>query len=149
MAWPQEREALAWLQAQGIKPADAPALLRAAGGRPDDAVSFSQAGRDAKVWAVLPKALARGDAGVLADWTPAEAVSALQKLCHDLLVVKAGGSPRFFQPADLPAGASLASLTAWARELAATARTVEHPFHAGLMLEMLVSQARSALNSKH
>jgi DNA polymerase-3 subunit delta' len=149
MAWPQEGEALAWLQAQGIKPADAPALLRAAGGRPDDAVSFSQAGRDAKVWAVLPKALARGDAGVLADWTPAEAVSALQKLCHDLLVVKAGGSPRFFQPADLPAGASLASLTAWARELAATARTVEHPFHAGLMLEMLVSQARSALNSKH
>jgi len=148
MAWPQESEALAWLQAQGIKPADAPALLRAAGGRPEDAVSFAQAGRDPKVWAVLPKALARGDAAVFADWTPAEAVGALQKLCHDLLVIKAGGAPRFFQRADLPVAASFAALTAWARELAATAGTVEHPFHAGLMLETLVSQARSALNSR-
>jgi DNA polymerase-3 subunit delta' len=147
MAWPQQAEALVWLQAQGVEPADAPALLRAAGGRPDDALSFSQAGRAPKSWAVLPKALARGEASVLADWTPAEAVSALQKLCHDLLVVKVGGKPRFFQPADLPTTASLAALTGWARELAGTARTVEHPFNAGLMLEALVSQARSALNS--
>ena len=38
-------------------------------------------------------------------------------------------------------------LAAWASELLRTARTVEHPFNAGLMLEALVSQARSALNS--
>ncbi|MCM2251264.1 MAG: DNA polymerase III subunit delta' [Ramlibacter sp.] len=151
MGWPQEGEALAWLQAQGVNPADASPLLRAAGGRPEDALSFSRSARDAKAWAVLPKALARGDAGVLAGWTPAEAVSALQKLCHDLLAVKAGAAPRFFQAVDLPSAASSASfaaLTGWARELAATVRTVEHPFHAGLMLETLVSRARSAINSK-
>ena len=148
MAWPKDSDALAWLQAQGIKPADGHALLRAAGGRPDDALLFAQAGRDPKVWAVLPRALARGEAGVLADWTPAEAVSALQKLCHDLLAVKAGGAPRFFQPADLPATASFAALSGWASELGRTARTVEHPFNTGLMLEALVSQARSALNSE-
>jgi DNA polymerase-3 subunit delta' len=148
MAWPREEDAVAWLQEQGVKPAEAAALLRAAGGRPDDALAFSQAGRDPKVWAALPKALARGDAGVLADWTPAEAVSVLQKLCHDLLAVNAGAAPRFFQPADLPPAASFAALTAWARNLAGTARTVEHPFNTGLMIEALVSQARSALNLK-
>jgi DNA polymerase III subunit delta' len=149
MAWPPQDDALAWLHTQGVKPADAPALLRAAGGRPDDALAFLQAGRDPKAWAVLPKALARGDARVLSDWTPAEAVSALQKVCHDLLAVKAGAAPRFFRAEDLPNGASFAALTGWAGELARTACTVEHPFNAGLMLEALVSQARSALNSRH
>jgi DNA polymerase III subunit delta' len=148
MAWPAQDEGLAWLQAQGVKPADAPALLRAAGGRPDDALAFAQAGRDPKAWAVLPKALARGDVRVLSDWTPAEAVSALQKVCHDLLAVKTGGAPRFFLAEDLPASASFAALTGWAGELARIAGTVEHPFNAGLMLEALVSQARSALNSR-
>jgi DNA polymerase III subunit delta' len=149
MAWPPQDDALAWLHTQGVKPADAPALLRAAGGRPDDALAFLQAGRDPKAWAVLPKALARGDARVLSDWTPAEAVGALQKVCHDLLAVKAGAAPRFFRAEDLPNGASFAALTGWAGELARTACTVEHPFNAGLMLEALVSQARSALNSRH
>jgi len=148
MAWPQEDEALAWLQEQGVESVDAPALLRAAGGRPDDALAFNRAGRDPRRWALLPKALARGDSTVLADWMPAEAVSALQKLCHDLLAMKAGAAPRFFAPADLPPPASFAALTGWSRELTRTARTVEHPFNAGLMLEALVSQARSALNSR-
>jgi len=148
MAWPGQEEAVAWLQDNGVKPADAPALLRAAGGRPDDALAFAQAGRDPKVWSLLPKAMARGDNAALADWTPAEAVSALQKLCHDLMAARAGAAPRFFQPADLPPPASFAALTTWARELSRTARTVEHPFNAGLMLEALVSQARSALNSR-
>ena len=148
MAWPREQDAVAWLQEQGVKPAEAAALLRASGGRPDDALAFSRAGGDPKVWAILPKALARGDAGVLADWTPAHAVSALQKLCHDMLAVKAGAAPRFFQPADLPSAGSMAALTGWARDLAGTALTVEHPFNAGLMIDALVSQARSALNSK-
>ena len=147
MAWPAEGEALAWLGQQGIKAADAPALLRAAGGRPEDALALAQAGRDPKVWALLPRALARGDTGAIADWGPGEAVSALQKLCHDMIAVKVGAAPRFFQAADLPAPPSMGALGAWSRELARTARTVEHPFNAGLMLEALVSQARSALNS--
>lgn len=148
MAWPDPGEALAWLQAQGLAPKDATALLQAAGGRPEDALAASQAGLDPQAWRLLPKAVARGDAGALADWTPRLAVGALQKLCHDLLAVRVGAAPRFFQPADLPAVASVPALAAWARELADTARTVEHPFNTGLMLEALVSQACSALNSK-
>ncbi len=148
MQWPTEGDALAWLELNGVKTDDGPALLRAAGGRPEDALSFARAGGDAKRWAALPKALARGDSSALSDWTPPQAVGALLKLCHDLLVMKAGAAPRFFAAADLPAPASFQALSAWLRELQRTARTVEHPFNAGLMLETLVSQARSALNSK-
>jgi len=120
-------------------------LLRAAGGRPDDALAFVQSGRDPKSWALLPRAMARGDAGALAGLTPAQAVDALQKLCHDLIAVKAGAAPRFFDAAGLPPVAGLAALTAWGRELAQTARTVEHPFNAGLMLESLAAQAHRAI----
>ena len=77
----------------------------------------------------------------------AQAVDALQKLCHDLLSLQAGAQPRFFAAADLPPPAPVGALSAWWRELARTARTVEHPFNAGLMLEALVSQAHIALNS--
>jgi len=145
MAWPQGGEAQQWLEAQGIKPADTAALLRAAGGRPDDALAFVQSGREPKSWSLLPRAMARGDAGALAGLTPAQAVDALQKLCHDLLAVKAGAAPRFFEAAELPPCAGLDALGAWGRELARTARTVEHPFNAGLMLEALASQAHRAI----
>ena len=147
MAWPTPDEASAWLGDQGVKTADVDLLLRAAGGRPDDALAFARAGRDPKAWASLPKAVARGDVSALADLSPAQAVDALLKLCHDLLAVKAGASPRFFQPLDLPPPASFGALAGWSRELMRTAHTVEHPFNAGLMLEALVSQARSALHS--
>ena len=148
MAWPHEDEALAWLQQQDLAADDARTLLRAAGGRPDDALRHVQAGRDARRWALLPKAMARGDAGALADWPLAEAVDALQKLCHDLLAVRCGAPAQFFQDADLPPGGSLGSLTRWSKALMASARTAEHPFNAGLALEALVSQARIALNSR-
>jgi DNA polymerase-3 subunit delta' len=148
VTWPVEQQAAGWLVEQGIPPADVAVLLRACGGRPEHALAFARSGGDAKLWAQLPKALARGDSAVLAAWAPAEAVDALLKLCHDLLAVKVGGAPRFFQPIDLPAPASMAALSEWSRELVRTARTVEHPFNAGLMLEALVSQARLALNSR-
>jgi DNA polymerase III subunit delta' len=148
MAWPGEEPAAAWLVEQGLERVDVPSLLRASGGRPEHALAFAQTGGDPKLWAQLPKAVARGDNAVMAGWAPAEAVDALLKLCHDLLVVKAGGAPRFFQPADLPLPASTAVLSEWSRELVRTARTVEHPFNAGLMLEALVSRARLALNSR-
>ncbi|MFD0667393.1 DNA polymerase III subunit delta' [Ramlibacter sp. MAHUQ-53] len=147
LAWPQPGEALAWLLAEGVPEADAAVLLRAAGGRPEDALRRAQAGRDARQWSQLPRAVARGEVAALGDWSPAEAVDALQKLCHDLLATAAGGVPRFFAAQDLPAGASLPQLAAWWRELAATMRTVEHPFNAGLMLESLVTRARAALHS--
>jgi len=148
MVWPGEPAAQAWLQAQGLAPGDAAALLRAAGGRPEDALQLAQSGRDPKVWSLLPKALARGDAGALANWAPAQAVDALQKLCHDLLAANAGAQPRFFHADDLPPAAALPALSRWSKELSQSARTAEHPFNAGLMLEALVSQAHRALNSR-
>jgi DNA polymerase-3 subunit delta' len=149
MVWPDLASSLKWIEGQGISPAQAAVMLRAAGGRPADALLFSQSGRDAQAWVKLPKAMARGDVSVLKDWSPAQVVDALHKLCHDVLAVQTGASPRFFEAADLPSGGSLAALTAWGRALATATRTVEHPFNAGLMLEALVSQAQTALNSKH
>lgn len=146
MAWPSTDEALGWLTAQALSAADAAVLLRAAGGRPEDALRAAQSGRDARQWSQLPKALARGDVSALAGWEPADALDALQKICHDQMAVAAGGSPRFFAPADLPAAAPVSQLARWWRDLTTAMRTAEHPFNAGLMLEALVSQARSALH---
>ncbi len=145
LAWPDSAEAAQWLQEQGIKASDVAALLRAAGGRPDDALLFAQSGRDPKTWSLLPRAMARGDAGALSGLTPAQAVDALQKLCHDLLAVQAGAEPRFFDAGELPAPGHAGALGAWSRDLARTARTVEHPFNAGLMLESLAAQAHRAI----
>ena len=146
LAWPAPDEALAWLSAQMPEP-DAQVLLRAAGGRPEEAWRWAQAGLTARQWSALPQALARGEVSALADWSPAQAVDALQKVCHDLLVVGAGGEPRFFAQADLPVAVPLVPLAAWWRELADTLRTAEHPFNPGLMQEALVSRARVALHS--
>ncbi|GAB3663252.1 DNA polymerase III subunit delta' [Ramlibacter alkalitolerans] len=148
LAWPGPDEATAWLAEQGVPAPAAPVLLRAAGGRPEDALRLHQAGLDARAWSQWPKALVRGDNPVIGDWGPGDLVEALQKLCHDLLAVRSGAAPRFFEAADLPPAASVQALTGWWRALAATSRTVDHPFNAGLMLEDLVSQARAALHSR-
>jgi DNA polymerase III subunit delta' len=95
----------------------------------------------------LPKAVARGEVAALGDVSPAQAIDILQKICHDLVAVRAGAEPRFFEPADLPPAAQMDALGAWWRELGREQRTAEHPFNAGLMLEALVSRARSALHS--
>jgi DNA polymerase-3 subunit delta' len=58
-----------------------------------------------------------------------------------------GANARFFDANDLPKGGTLSSLTVWSQALAATRRTVEHPFNASLMVEALVAQAQNALNS--
>ncbi|GAA4338980.1 DNA polymerase III subunit delta' [Variovorax defluvii] len=147
LPWPGEEEARDWLVAQGVPAADAPALLRAAGGRPSDALRLAAAGQSPKAWSLLPKALQRGEVAALADHAPAQAIVALQKLCHDLMTVDSGAAPRFFDAADLPGPPSRAALARWARSLANAAKTAEHPFNAGLMLEALVSEARSTLNS--
>jgi DNA polymerase-3 subunit delta' len=60
-----------------------------------------------------------------------------------------GAAPRFFPTQALPVGAPLAALTQWSRDLLSSARSAEHPFNAGLMLEALVSQARGALRANH
>ena len=86
----------------------------------------------------------------LGDFLPSEAVDALQKLCHDVWAVAVGAQPRFFSLADLPAGAakfSMSTLSAWAKELSFSKRTVEHPYNPGLMLEALANRAKIALNA--
>ncbi|MDD5030294.1 MAG: DNA polymerase III subunit delta' [Rhodoferax sp.] len=145
LLWPEPDAALQWMQQQGVPLAQAPVLLRAAGGRPVDALQMAPI---SDLWRLIPKAVQRGDAGVFKDWTSAQTVDALQKLCHDLLALKAGAAPRFFDAADLAGKGSWGSLTAWASSLRDIRRNVEHPLNAGLLQEALVSQAQIALNSK-
>ena len=176
MHWPDVDQALAWLQHQTQRKADCAAgdgsdkkafkapstqdiktLLKAAGGRPADVLAWvlnSPASHLAQSWQALPKAMARGDASALADWTPAQAVDALQKLCHDVWVVKNGAQPRFFRLEDLPSGTHTTqrktnryALAHWSKELATAALTVEHPYNPSLMLESLASRAKLALMS--
>ncbi len=149
MLWPDKAASLAWMEAQGVPSAQADVLLRASGGRPDDAVLLAQSGRDARTWAMLPKAVARGDGSGFKDWSPPQVIDVLHKLCHDVLAVKVGASPRFFEAVDLPKAGSHTALSRWSRQLADASRTMEHPFNPGLMLEALVSQAQNALNSGH
>lgn len=148
MQWPAHDEMQTWLEAHNVPAATADALLRVSGGRPEDALALAQSGRSPQVWSLFPKAVARGDVSALADWAPAQAVQALQKLCHDLLSVHAGAAPRYFAQADLPSTHSMPQLARWAKALSQHARTADHPFNGGLMLEALVAQARNAINSK-
>jgi len=148
LVWPTEAESLSWLQSQGVPGADAATLLRAAGGRPEDALALAQNGLKAAHWASLPKAVLRGDVGAVSDATPSQAIAMLQKLCHDLLAVRTGAQPRFFAVEDLPAAGTVASLTQWSKDLMQGARTSEHPYNPGLMFEALVARAQTAMRAK-
>lgn len=149
MAWPGQEAALQWLEGQGVQAADAAALLLGAGGRPDDVISLSAAGRTATQWANFPLAMARGDVGFVRDWPLHHLVDALQRLCHDSMAHRLGAPSRFFDVRALkPAsGAEFSKLSEWSVALAMSRRTMDHPFNAGLMQEALVENARSALNS--
>ena len=147
MQWPEPVASLSWLKSRGVPDPVALALLRAAGGRVEDALTFFSSGQSPQLWRDLPRAAARGDLGVLGAWGMTAVLDALQKLCHDVLAAKVGGEPRYFDRADLPSGGSVQSLTGWARSLMAARRSAEHPFNQGLMLEALASQARQALNT--
>ena len=149
MKWPEADEALQWLTGQGVPSDVAQALLRSAGGRPTDVLRQAESGLTPAWWAALPKAMLQGDARHLADLSPAQALDALQKLCHDLVLRQSGAAPRFFQAAELPAcSASVAVLTDWFKRLMQAAKTAEHPFNAGLMLEALTADARQTLQAK-
>ncbi|UBQ43496.1 DNA polymerase III subunit delta' [Comamonas thiooxydans] len=148
MTWPAAAEAAQWLQAQGLNESDAAAALQAAGGRPGDALRMAADAGKAAAWAQLPRQLAKGDVAALAAFAPVDAVQALQKICHDLMALAGGGEPRYFSPADLPGKPlPMALLAEWSRELVQAARTADHPFNAGLMMEALASRARAVLIS--
>ena len=144
MHWPAQEPTLNWLQTQGLKPEDARILLTAAGGRPQDALDLSHQGMDGALWKKLPRAALTEQGAAFAAFSPMQVIVILQKICHDLLAIKAGGQPRFFAADDLPRPQTLqdwASLTNWAKSLAQAARTAEHPYIPGLFLEDLLSQA--------
>jgi len=157
MTWPAPDEALAWLQAQASalgKPGAAAATdeqaqvwLQAAGGRPADALDWARSGLNAQAWTQLPQALARGDWTLLADWPAARQLAVLQKLCHDLMATASGAVPRFFPVHTLPKAPRWAVLATWSRELMGAARTVEHPFNAGLMQEAWAARTRQVLGA--
>jgi DNA polymerase III subunit delta' len=151
LRWPSEAESFAWLRTQdGTDKLDDAALrtvLAAAGGRPMDAMQVIAAGA-INAWAKLPKALSFGNTSVVDGWSPSVVLDALQKLCHDLWAVKLGAAPRFFQAADLPKPPPARALSVWSEQLKSLSRTIEHTWKAELLVEDLVSQAKTALNSR-
>ncbi len=153
MEWPGEAESLEWLQQQAagnnknVTPEQAAVWLQAAGGRPDDALAWAATGLQGSAWAQLPQALARGDWGTLNGWPPAQQLSVLQKLCHDLMARAAGAPARFFPLDQLPPAPRWGVLAQWSRELMSAARSVEHPYNAGLMQEAWAARTRQVLGS--
>jgi len=148
MQWPGSAEGLRWLIQQGLPEGEATVLLKAAGGRPEDALTLFQLGFQAKQWRALPKALLHGDPGVLADNAAPLVLSSLQKVCHDLLHLACGAAPRFFDADDLPQPSPFMALTQWSKDLLDSTKTVEHPYQAGLLLEAWVSRAQRAMNAR-
>lgn len=150
MAWPNAAEATEWLQGQGLDAAKARQLLQATGGRPADALAFADSGRNPQAWASFPRAMAQGDVAAVKDWSAPQIIDAQHKLCHDLMASLCGASPRFFELRDLGSlQVPMPVLNRWSKALSAAMKTMDHPFNAGLMVEALVGQAQSALNSRH
>jgi DNA polymerase-3 subunit delta' len=143
LALPPADEAASWLAGQGVK--DAGALLTACGGEPLTALAWSRDGIEAATWLGLGDAVRRGDASSIAGWPVPRAVEALMKLCHDSAAVTLGAGPRWLQPAALRPVRELSALLAWQRELERVRRYVDHPWHAPLLIETLVTQGRTAL----
>lgn len=143
--WPEPAVALAWLRAQGLSDAAAQVALRAAGGRPADALALHALCPD---WAALPRAVQAGEGAFFKDWSALQVVDALHKLCHDMLCLRVGAAPRYFDPAALPSGGALVPLSAWAMDLRERRRSISHPFNAGLLLEDLLVQAQRALSAR-
>ncbi len=145
MRWPDRDEALRWLVQQAVPDGEAAVLLKAAGGRPNDALQLFQLGFQAKTWRALPQQLLRGDPGVLGDNSPGLVLVCLQKVCHDMLSHTQGAQPRFFEASDLPKAGHLSALSQWSKELMQNAKTVEHPYQAGLLMEAWISRAQRAM----
>jgi len=143
LALPERDAALAWLESKGVK--DAAGLLDATGGRPQQALEWSQAGLTDAAWQAIPKRVARGEVQALSDLAPPRAIDALQRLCHDLVRRSHGQRGQFFAAASLPAPKRAAPLLAWDAELRRAARHADHPLNASLWIEALVAQAQAAM----
>ncbi len=134
---------LAWLETHGVERADV--MLAACGGQPQAALQLLRQGVDANLWQRIPALVADGDAGPLLSLPLTLLVDTLQKLCHDALCVAVGAAPRYFPVDCIAAHAGIAPLTHWAADLRRFAGHAEHPWNAGLAVESLVQQGRTAL----
>jgi DNA polymerase-3 subunit delta' len=135
--------AVRWLAGHGV--VEPQVLLAAAGGLPLAARALAEGGITAAVWRGLPTAVARAQGAAMAGWPVPTVVDALLKLCHDAMVLAAGGTPRYFPAGSIPAGATIEALTHWRHELSRIARHDEHPWNEGLLLDALMAQGRRAL----
>jgi DNA polymerase III subunit delta' len=141
---PQNAEALAWLETQGVD--DGAVLLAAAGGRPGDALSMWTQGITATQWQALPQAAHNGGLGAhTGAWPLPRLIDALQKLSLDWLAWKQGAAPRYFSREALHSlpQPEVAALLAWSRDLLQTARHAEHPWHAELKIQAVMARAQS------
>jgi DNA polymerase-3 subunit delta' len=148
MQWPSKEESMAWLIQEGIKTEeDAQVWLQASAGRAEDAMALAHSFKhNAKAWIELPRSVFKGDVGALSDLSGPQAVSVMQKICHDMMCVSLGAQPKFFPAQSLSAKTQLAAMTEWSKALILSAQTADHPFNLGLMHEALVAQARGFLN---
>jgi DNA polymerase-3 subunit delta' len=135
---PPTAQALAWLAAQGS--AEAVRALAVTGGSPLAALALHEAGLDDAALDALPRAVAGGDAQALLGKPVAMVLDLLQRVAHDAMAISAGAQPRFFDAATMPIGAAMPALTEWQRELLRVARDAEHPWHAPLLVEALVTK---------
>ena len=148
MAWPPTAEAAQWLQLKGMSAEEAGVLLKSAGGRPDEVLHQKDLGQSQQWWSQFPRAMLVGDAGYCSELPPSEVIDALQKLCHDLMMVRIDAETRFFNASDLPPlKVSSPHLSAWFKRLSKASRSSEHHFNVGLMLEALCTEAREVMNS--
>jgi len=146
LSWPTREESLAWLTEQGLQGSDALVWLKAAGGRPQNALDLAQhSGLSAKDWGKIPKSVASGEVSLLTQLQASEMVDVLQKLCHDMLALSVGAEGLFFDTQSLPKPGNFRALSDWSRDLMHSAQSADHPFNKGLMLETLVSQAKIAM----
>jgi DNA polymerase III subunit delta' len=145
LALPERATALAWLASKGVDGAEG--LLDATGGRPQQALEWSQAGLTDAAWQAIPKRVARGEVQALSELSPPRAIDALQRLCHDLVRRSHGQPGQFFAPTALPHPKRAAPLLGWDAELRRAARHAEHPLNASLWIEALVAQAQAAMSA--
>jgi DNA polymerase-3 subunit delta' len=140
---PDRAVAAKWLSEQSVKGAEA--LLMATSGQPLEALAWAKEGIEASAWLALPKRIAAGDPSGLSGWPLPRAVDALQKVCHDAMLMSAGAAPRYFPASSMPASTELTQLVAWSKDLLVASRQSEHPWNAGLMIEAMVLEASHAL----
>ena len=145
LALPPAAPCLQWLKEQGVESPEV--LLAAAGGRPQEARDWFEAGLRAQAWTQLPQRLARGEAAALSDWSQPRAIDALQRLCHDLLRRVHGAAPSYFPAESLPSPKLAGPLHEWEAVLRRAARHAEHPLNAGLLMESLFAQGQQALQA--